>query len=110
MQVSMGITEGFSYSVSLIAAENLKVLPKNKVKKIDAHKLKEEFVGKADVSKFDIYWDTDETDIDKRKIILVKKSDTSITIDTGLTWEEVWEDYPKDDKNLYVELETTIEL
>jgi len=77
--------------------ESLKVLPKNKVKKIDAHQLKEDFVGKADVSKFDIYWDTDETDPDKRKIILVKKSDTTVTVDTGLTWEEVCEDYPKDD-------------
>lgn len=103
VQMSLGGSDMFRLSASFTTAESLKVLPKNKVKKIDAHQLKEDFVGKADVSKFDIYWDTDEKDTDKRKIILVKKSDTTVTTDTGLTWEDVLEDYPKDDKSLDVQ-------
>ena len=78
-----GVSSNFS-----ISGENLKVLPKNEVKKIDAHEFKDDFVG-GSVSKYDIYWDTSEPDKDKRKIKLVKKSDTSVIVDTGYTWGDV---------------------
>lgn len=76
-------------SAIFLAATNLKLISSTDLKDIDAHALKEDFVGKSEVSKFDIYVDNNG----RGKIILVKKSDTKIQVETGLTVQQAKDSY-----------------
>lgn len=88
---AIGDGEGLStaFDTDIVADGDLKRVPDNDLKNIDVHDFKEEFVGKDNVSKFDIYKDQDG------KLVLVKKSDTSVKVETDLTLKEAEEEYPK---------------
>lgn len=96
---------GTGESMMILLDENLKKLPKNELDKIDAHKFKKDVVGNAG-GEYDIYWDTSETDKDKRKIKLIKISDTSVIVDSHETWGDVKDEYPKDDESNSTPIET----
>ncbi len=76
---------GTGESMIILLNENLKNSPKNELEKIDAHKFKKDIVGNSS-GEYDIYWDTSETDKNKREIKLVKISDTSVIDDSHETW------------------------
>lgn len=76
-------------SAVFLAATNLKIISSTDLKDIDAHALKEDFVGKSEVSKFDIYVDNNG----RGKIVLVKKSDTKVQVETGLTVQQAKDSY-----------------
>lgn len=97
--------DGAGESMMILLDENLKKLPKNELKKIDAHKFKKDVVGNSG-GEYDIYWDTSETDKDKRKIKLVKISDTSVIVDSNETWGDVRDEYPIDDDSNSTPIET----
>jgi hypothetical protein len=96
---------GTGESMMILLDENRKKLPKNELDKIDAHKFKKDVVGNAG-GEYDIYWDTSETDKDKRKIKLIKISDTSVIVDSHETWGDVKDEYPKDDESNSTPIET----
>lgn len=97
---NFGVDPGGVMTSNFIIAggENLKKLPSNELKKIDAHKFKKEVVGGSG-GEYDIYWDTSEPDKDKRKIKLIKISDTSVVVDSGDTWADVKSEFPAVKKN-----------
>ena len=68
---------------------DLKKVPDKDLKNVDVHKFKEDEVGADSVSKFDIYKDKDG------KIVLVKKSDTSVKVETSETIDTLPVNYPK---------------
>jgi hypothetical protein len=86
-------TENFPENKSaavLLAATNLKIISNSDLGAIDIHQLKEDFVGKSEVSKFDTYVDNNG----KGKIVLVKKADTKVNVETGMTVQEAKNSYP----------------
>jgi len=78
-------------SITLVAADgDLKKVSDADIKKIDAHKFKEDQVGKDNVSKYNIYKDKDG----KAVLVPVNKDSGLSNVETGMTWDEVLEDYP----------------
>ena len=75
---------------------NYKKVPKIETDKMDAHEFKKDEVGAANVPKYDIFWDTGETDQDKRNVQLhPKQSGGDLGIhETNYIWSKVKEDYP----------------
>lgn len=85
------LEDGDLVSIALVAADgDLKKVSDADIKKIDAHKFKEDQVGKDNVSKYNIYKDKDG------KVVLapVNKDGGLSNVETGMTWDEVLEDYP----------------
>jgi hypothetical protein len=78
-------------SITLVAADgDLKKVSDADIKKIDARKFKEDQVGKDNVSKYNIYKDKDG----KVVLVPVNKDSGLSNVETGMTWDEVLEDYP----------------
>jgi hypothetical protein len=73
-----------------LAAGDLKPLSASDLKAIDAHALKAAYVGKSEVSKFDIFVDNNG----RGNLVLVKKSDTKVQVPTDLSVQEAKESYP----------------
>lgn len=75
---------------------NYKKMPKVETDKIDAHQFKDDEVGPDNIAKYDIFWDTSETNKDNRKIRLEpKQSGGDLGIhETSYIWSGVKRDYP----------------
>ena len=76
---------------------NYKKVPEVETDKIKAHKFKEDQVGRTLISKYEIYWDTSETDNEKRNIQLhpTRAGGDHGIHKTDYTWARVKQEYPK---------------
>ena len=89
------LEDGDLASIALVAADgDLKKVSDADIKKIDAHKFKEDQVGKDNVTKYNIYKDKDG----KFVLVPVNKDSGLSNVETGMTWDEVLEDYPAKNK------------